>query len=238
MTTPGSWVHETTSGSAAELHELSNDFSQRVMRVNHVSRPAVVLSSTQSSDVLDMPAVERLGLDVARRSSGGGLVYLGLDEQLWVDFFLPRGDTLWVDDVSHSGDWLGDLWVRVLDAMGIGGAEVASGAWSDPEIGRIVCFAATGPCEVMVGGRKLVGVSQRRTRAGARFQCTLYRTFDPAVVMSLISRSAVAKGPYQRLADQLGAGVVALDELRLAHHGPDPADILSTLAWELVEHLP
>ena len=38
----------------------------------------------------------------------------------------------------------------------------------------LVCFAGVGPGEVLAGGRKLVGISQRRTRAGARFQCAVH----------------------------------------------------------------
>jgi hypothetical protein len=38
-----------------------------------------------------------------------------------------------------------------------------------------VCFAGTGAGEVLAGGRKVIGISQRRSRNGARFQCALYR---------------------------------------------------------------
>ena len=33
---------------------------------------------------------------------------------------------------------------------------------------------ASGPARCCAGGRKLVGISQRRTRAGARFQCAVH----------------------------------------------------------------
>lgn len=238
MIPSGPWAYETVSGSAAELHQRSSDFSRRLVRVNHVVRPAVVLSSTQSVDVMDMRTVERLGLDVVKRSSGGGLVHLGVEEQLWVDFFLPRGDELWVDDVGRSSDWLGRAWVRAFDSIGLEGAEVTAGRWSDPEIGRIVCFAATGPGEVVIDGRKLVGVSQRRTRQGARFQSTLYRTFDPGTVMSTLDESFIGREVYRRLADRLASGVVALDQLLSPAVTSGVDDVVPTLLWELVEHLP
>jgi hypothetical protein len=49
--------------------------------------------------------------------------------------------------------------------------------WSDR-----VCFAGIGPGEVLdAAGRKVVGISQRRTRGSARFQCAALGRWDPAV---------------------------------------------------------
>ncbi len=53
----------------------------------------------------------------------------------------------------------------------------------------LVCFAGLGPGEVTVDGRKLVGISQRRTRAGARFQCAVYSRHDSAVLPALLRLS-------------------------------------------------
>ncbi|MDQ3757058.1 MAG: hypothetical protein M3394_04340, partial [Actinomycetota bacterium] len=49
---------------------------------------------------------------------------------------------------------------------------------------RQVCFAGLGPGEVSVGGRKVVGIAQRRTRFGALFQCAVHRTWDPAPLVA------------------------------------------------------
>ena len=46
---------------------------------------------------------------------------------------------------------------------------MAGGRWAE-----LVCFAGLGPGEVLVAGRKLVGISQRRTRHGSRFQCMVH----------------------------------------------------------------
>jgi hypothetical protein len=39
---------------------------------------------------------------------------------------------------------------------------------------------------VTLGGAKAVGISQRRTRSGARLQCVLHRRWDPAATASLV----------------------------------------------------
>ena len=62
--------------------------------------------------------------------------------------------------------------------------------------GRVVCFSSSSPGEVFVGTNKLVGISQRRGREGARFQCVLYRHWKPGewspILASVDVRSRVA----------------------------------------------
>ena len=92
---------------------------------------------------------------------------------------VPRDDRRWVDDVGRSFTWLGDAWVAALGELGVGGARVHAGALQCGRFGKQVCFAGIGPGEVTVDGVKLVGLSQRRTRAGARFQCVVHRAWHP-----------------------------------------------------------
>ncbi len=56
-----------------------------------------------------------------------------------------------------------------------------SSPWSS-----MVCFDGVGAGEVLVDGRKLVGISQRRTRHAARLQCCWYSTYDPAWLVDLL----------------------------------------------------
>jgi lipoate-protein ligase A len=94
---------------------------------------------------------------------------------VWVDVCVPRDDPLWTDDVSRAGWWLGDAWVKAL-----GAGEVHRGPMVRTPLSDRVCFAGLGPGEVTVGAAKLVGVSQRRTRVGAIFQCTVPLVWEPA----------------------------------------------------------
>ena len=50
-----------------------------------------------------------------------------------------------------------------------------------------MCFAGVGPGEVLVGGRKVVGISQRRTRAGARFHCAALRAWDARALLAVLA---------------------------------------------------
>ena len=47
------------------------------------------------------------GIDVVRRRSGGGAVYVHPTESFWIDIVVPRGDALWNDDIGKSMWWIG-----------------------------------------------------------------------------------------------------------------------------------
>ncbi len=141
--------------------------------------PAVVLGSTQPA-----PSPQEV-IDVVRRRSGGGAVLVTPDDPLWVDVDLPVGDPLWSDDVGASFGWLGSAWAEAL-----GGGVVHEGPFEPGRWGRTVCFAGRGPGEVFVDGAKVVGLAQRRTRAGARFQCAVLSRWEPAALIDVVVPTA------------------------------------------------
>ncbi len=179
---------ERHSGSAEQLHHLEVPERRTVMLLE-VDRPALVLGSTQSPSLVAIERLDEAGVELARRRSGGGVVLLVPGEHVWVDVVLPVDDPLWVPDVGRSSWWLGEVWAAALATVVPPGEEIEvhRGALRDRELGAQVCFAATGPGEVSVGGRKLVGISQRRTRRSARFQCVLHRRFDPDATLALLA---------------------------------------------------
>lgn len=182
----GEWNVERREGTAQELHDADPGAACRQLIVHEVTRPAVVLGSTQRIDGADAVADAR-GLDLARRRSGGGAVLLVPGAQLWVDVVVPAGDPLWEDDVERASWWLGDAWAAALAEAGAGPSTVVHRRGvSDRELGRAACFAALGPGEVEVAGRKVVGISQRRTRAYARFQCVVYVRWDPTPLLEVL----------------------------------------------------
>jgi lipoate-protein ligase A len=122
---------------------------------------------------------------VVRRHSGGGAVLLHPGRSLWIDVLLPRADPRWDDDVGTSFHWLGAVWAAALTELGVP-AEVHTGGLEKTAWGQLVCFGSVGPGEVSVGGRKVVGLSQRRTRGGARFQCLVHDEWDPAELLTLL----------------------------------------------------
>lgn len=134
---------------------------------------AVVLGSRQQPDVLDLGACEAAGLGIVRRRSGGGVVLLRPDAVVWIDLVVPHGVA--PDDIRGSMIWAGERWAAALDGSVDGELTVHAGGMVESVWSELVCFAGLGPGEVLLDGRKLVGLSQRRTRHGLRIQGTVHR---------------------------------------------------------------
>jgi lipoate---protein ligase len=179
-------IVEVHRGPAAALHgrTMPTDGQPRVW-VLEADAPAVVLGSTQPDDVVDRAAAERAGVEVVRRRSGGGAVWVGPGDPIWVDVVLPRHDRRWDDDVGRAFLPVGRAWRAALAGVGVD-ATVHEGAMVRTEYSDLICFAGTGPGEVFVDGAKVVGISQRRTRDGARFQCAIPRVWDPTSLLELL----------------------------------------------------
>ena len=184
----GSWAVHERSGGAGELH-LADLPPGRAVWVMNVTRPAVILGSTQKMSDIDPATAGELGLEVAVRRSGGGLVWLDPVDTTWVDITIPAGDPLWVDDVPRSMVWLGRVFTRVFGAEP--GIRVVESPYDAGVHGRSLCFAGTAPGEVMADAGKLVGVSQRRGRQGARFQCVVHHAWSPERFAGVFADPAV-----------------------------------------------
>ncbi|MEZ5252398.1 MAG: hypothetical protein R2689_00895 [Microthrixaceae bacterium] len=189
---------ERRRGRGEDLHATGFIEARRSVFLMELEGACAVLGSTQSAHILDPDAVEHSGRQVTTRRSGGGLVVMNPGEVLWVDVVIPAGDPLWRDDVSSAGAWLGELWVDALHDAGeiadSGSFEVHRGPLRHRDLARTVCFAGIGAGEVVDGSAKVIGVSQRRTRHWARFQCLAYARFDPTETTGLLD-DAVFGGP-------------------------------------------
>jgi lipoate-protein ligase A len=181
------WRVERRVGSATELHERELDAGTgRRVEVLEVERPALVLGSTQAASAADPVAVAATDTEVVRRRSGGGAVLLLPGRSTWVDVTIARSDPLWQDDVAVAFHWLGRAWAEAAGRLGVE-AVVHTGRPAENAWSRRICFAGLGAGEVIAGHRKLVGISQRRTREGARFQCIVHRSWDPVPLLGLLA---------------------------------------------------
>jgi lipoate-protein ligase A len=190
----------------------------RTVRLLEAQVPALVLGSHQDPGWFDASALRRAGVALARRSSGGSAVLVGPGQLVWVDFVLPAGDPLWDDDVVRAARWVGELWAEAVgqaagpapgsaSATGVGGSPAGAAApsagaaaasagaavWTGPmrhsPFSPAVCFAGLAPGEVTLQGRKVVGVSQRRTRRGALFQTAALLRWAPGEYLDLLART-------------------------------------------------
>ena len=171
-------------GGFGGIDGLGGDHGSRIVRVRTVTRPAIVLGAAQPDEVIDREAAEANGIAVVRRRSGGGAVWLDASSVSWVDVLIGVHDPLWRSDVGEAFWWLGELWVNSLRAYDRS-LDVASyrGPLVTTEWSKLVCYAGLGPGEVTIDQNKVVGVSQKRTREAALFQCGVLHGWDPSMLL-------------------------------------------------------
>ena len=167
-----------------QLHALEHPGSREVWLHDWPVEPdgqagpgALVLGSTQTASVVNQAELAARGLACFSRHSGGGAVLLAPLSQIWIDVLIPKDDPLWEADLAKSSLWLGRVWQQALAAAGLD-CDVYDGPFEAGDFGALACYASRAPGEVLYGGRKCVGVSQRRTKQGARFQTSLLCRWD------------------------------------------------------------
>jgi lipoate-protein ligase A len=208
MTDPG-WRFEIVREGIGE-RVGARPSGERSIVVYEVVRPVVVLGSSQRDEAVDRARVEQRRAEVVRRRSGGSAVLVEPGAAVWVDVTIPPGDRWWVNDVGRAFHWLGEAWVEVLAGVGVESewydGPMRKTPWSDR-----VCFAGLGPGEVTVDGRKVVGMSQRRTREGVLFQCCAALRWEPERLLDLLALSdderARGTAELAGVATGVGAGI-------------------------------
>ena len=213
--TDGPWPRHDLSGVAAGFHAL-DPTGERGLWWCAPERPALIVGSSQTVEMVSSAGAASAGVDVVRRRSGGGVVWVHPADSVWIDVTIARDDRLWVDDVGRSMLWFGDVIVDALSPWVAG--SVHRGAFDAGDHGREVCFASTSPGEVFMGGAKLAGISQRRTRHGARLQCVIYRRWAPHEWAGLLvdpALQSVALGLSVATVDAPAAEVISAVHSRL-----------------------
>jgi lipoate-protein ligase A len=144
------------------------------------ARPAIVVGiglHHRLGEVVDFDRCQRAGIQVLQRRAGGGAVLLD-EHVLCGAVALPIAE---VDrDVTESYRWLADVLVAALEIPSARRVEVAD-ARDDVASLRaahnpvskcllVACYGALSPHEIVVDGKKLVGLAQVRRRDAALFQ--------------------------------------------------------------------
>lgn len=178
------------AGRAGALHARPILVEHAVTRLDAVA-PAIVLGRAQRIDAGAEERAAAAGVEIVRRRSGGSAVWVGPGECLWVDVVLARGQPGWHDDIGRAGCWMGDAWVAALGEAGVRDSVVHRSAMVRAPGSDAVCFAGRGPGEVFDhDGAKIVGISQRRTREWALFQCAVPLRWDPSALIAILGEGA------------------------------------------------
>jgi len=147
-------------------------------------------------------------------------VLLRPGDHLWIDAWIPRHDPLWNADIAVASAWVGAWWGAALGRFGVGDLTVHRGRADPGRHGRLVCFSGRGPGELFLGERKVMGISQWRSRQGSLFHTCAYIRWEPGPLVELLDVDpSVREGLIKDLArSAIGVHdlkrVPGLDELR------------------------
>ena len=213
--------------SAQLLDDLTDDPVPTLRWYRSTDR-AVILGRGQSPPLLaagDLPVVARF--------SGGGAVLM--DEGLLsLDVLLPAPHPLLDGDLSAVFTRIGHAWARALQYLGCSDVAVHEGPARARRRGSpreqllaAICYATLGRGEVTVGGRKVLGLSQRRRRAGGLVQCGLLRRWEPGALVQAFGGNADD--------EEVLAAAVGLDQLTSAP--PDDDHLMAAVNHELEQEM-
>ena len=180
------------------------------------AQPALIRGVFQPESDLNAPACAARGIPIIRRRSGGTAVLVG-PPFLSCDIALPPGHLLAPPDVTTAYRWLGETWLQALSGLGVAGArlvtveEVRANPYRPPRdlppgaplpdeaLVRRACFGSLSSYELAVGGRKLVGLSQVRRRAGVLFQVGVPLRWEADLLAALLAHNTVEQTRLARL---------------------------------------
>ena len=180
--------------------------------VRRATATTVVLGSRQPVSDLDDRVLARETVAVRRRRGGGGAVLLGPGD-CWVEVWLPAGAGTFRDDLRATACLVGECWQSLLASMGLS-TEIHRSGVLRPDEGSVACFAGLGPGELTVQGRKLLGLSQWRSREGALVSSVIPAR-SPANLRPFLAQSA-PRVPALGLATSLDAVLGAVTGAELA----------------------
>ncbi|MBG02340.1 MAG: hypothetical protein CL470_08730 [Acidimicrobiaceae bacterium] len=185
------WSVSSKTDVVQSLHlRTETNWSQPSVWIMSPTDSCLVLGSSQDDGCIDYLYAKQKNIGIARRTSGGGAVLVDPYSLLWVDLFIPRGHAFWIDDIREAANWIGKLWQKTLRQLGIN-SQLHDAPFEKTEIAELVCFAGRGPGELLIDQKKVLGLSQRRTRAGVRFQCALALEWRPDNWIELFDISSI-----------------------------------------------
>jgi len=147
----------------AILRYVSTGYALPTLRVYAWQPPALVVGRGQPVAEVAWDRVLGEGLDVVRRMTGGTAV-LNRDV-LGFSLIVPAADVSWAFPVVESYRGVGEALLAAVARLGVTGATLSRHR-SGAKVRSPVCFELPSAYELLVDGRKLVGLAQRRTRHG------------------------------------------------------------------------
>lgn len=162
------------------------DYPQPTLRLYDWSQPAFSFGYFQKiSNEIDVTRCEAHGVELVRRMTGGGIVVHGWD--VTYSIVVPHGNGVIPGDISKSYCWIANRLLSGFHRIDVPAALQGS-EFRESEVGPNTCLANPARHDLMLDGKKIAGVSQRRNRVGAVYQGYIALNMPPAEILSLASK--------------------------------------------------
>ena len=161
----------------------------------------LVLGFSQKQSVLNQAALISQPMPLYHRRAGGTAVLVG-PEILSLDIILPAGHPFILPDIVESYRWLGTVWVKTLESLGVETRLVSpqeahalqtllkqEGTRGREAILSRACFGSLSSYEVAAKERKVVGLDMIRRRTGSLLQAGLLLRWDIEPLVKLLGHT-------------------------------------------------
>lgn len=197
------------------LMDRARRTGEAVLRVYSWKEPTLSFGRNQKTSAYDRDALERAGIAVVRRPTGGRAILHHREITYSVTAPAVTGES-----IAAAYEWINALLLRALSELGVQ-AMIATPSGRAPTPDANPCFAEPAAGEITVGERKLVGSAQYREGGALLQHGSILISDDQSSLAALAGGGATP--PPATLNDVLG-------------RAPDPAELYDALLAALREH--
>jgi lipoyl(octanoyl) transferase len=183
------------------LMEWAREAREHVFSVYSWERPTLSLGRNQQArNRYDPGAIEREGIDVVRRPTGGRALLHWREVTYSVAGPAPEGELL-----TESYEAINRILLEGLRILGVTASESRGGPRT-PRPGDMPCFAAPAEGELVAKGAKLVGSAQLRENGAMLQHGSILIRDDQSMIGSLLLNPVTGTSvpPAATLTDELG----------------------------------
>ena len=139
----------------------------------------------QISAEVDVEACASRNIEIVRRMTGGGIVIHGWD--VTYTLIVPHGTDGIPQNLSDSYRLISDCLIKGLQQIGVP-VHRQTEKLERENAGPNVCLTNPAQYDIMLHGKKIAGVSQRRNRAGVMYQGYIALDMPPPDVLALATK--------------------------------------------------
>lgn len=195
------------------FNSYETEHTSSILRIYSWSKPCITLGYSQNiEEEIDENMARAMGWDIAKRPTGGGIVFHNTNEVTY-SFVTGISNPILPNGLLKSYIKISEAIVCALQSIGIDAKISGSTAVSSKPLANL-CFSYPAEYEVVVGNRKIVGSAQKRSKTTILQQGSIFVSKPDEAVFSLLKKPYEAHNAVS-VEEALGR-IVSFDELSTA----------------------